>query len=612
MRRVATILLALLAVLSVQVRPASAAAWSPGAELYDMAVTTDVPVTMPDGRVLRAELRMPTIKGTTTRAPGTFPVIMAQTPYSKTIADGGDVPAYLVKRGYIGVVVDVAGTGGSEGTSQLFGKQEGKDGAELVRWAAKIPGSNGKVGLLGGSYLGIDQLFTAAEVGKNSPLKAIFPIVSASDPYRDLFSVGGVVNLISPLGLLASYFGLRVMTPLADRGPYDPLDALRLVVEHALAGIDFELRTGLDIALQGDRVYDGPYWQERAPQRVLDKIVANNVPAYLVGGQYDVFQRGEPLLYSGLQNASKGRSVWLPMAKTQKADPRWQLKTGPYDHGNAGAGIDALKLQWFDQWLKGRNTGITATSKPFHVEETTGARYDVAAYPSERATSQQWFLQPGKKLSPVKPTAKTGSSTVVWKGLTLSCARSLNQWTAGMLAKVYDECSKQPALSAPQPGDVTYDTGPVAKDLRLGGPIGLTLHATSNRPETMFVVTLQDVAPDGKITDLTAGGQLGSARSIEAAKSWPDGLGGYVLPYHQQTRATAQAVPVGKVTRYDIEIRPAFSTIKKGHSLRVLIGTGDTPHLLPPPTKLLELALGFYQIQHNASSPSWITLPVVN
>lgn len=612
MRRLVTTMLAVLAVLPVQVGPASAATWSPGVELYDTAVTTDVPITMTDGRVLRAEIRVPTVKGTKTRAPGTFPVVMAQTPYSKTIAGGGDVPDYLVKRGYIGVIVDVAGTGGSQGTSQLFGKQEGKDGAALVRWAAKLPGSNGKVGLVGGSYLGIDQLFTAAEVGKNSPLKAIFPIVSASDPYRDLFSVGGIVNLISPVGLLASYFGLRVLTPLADRGPYDLADALRLVLEHALAGVDFELRTGLDIALQGDRVYDSPYWQERAPQRVLDKIVANNVPAYLVGGQYDVFQRGEPLLYSGLQNASAKRSVWAPMTRTQKADPRWQLKTGPYDHGNAGTGIDPLKLQWFDQWLKGKTTGILATTKPFHVEETTGRRYDLAAYPSEQATSQQWFLQPGKKLAPVKPTVKTGASTVVWKGLTLSCARSLNQWTAGMLAQVYDECSKQPMLSAPQPGDVSYDSGPLAKDLRLAGPIGLTLHASSNRPETMFVVTVQDIAPDGRITDVTAGGQLGSARSLEPAKSWSDGKGGYVLPYHQQTRATAKAVLVGKVTRYDIEIRPAFSTIKKGHSLRVLIGTGDTPHLLPPPTKLLDLALGRYQIQHNAATPSWITLPVVN
>ena len=115
---------------------------------------------------------------------------------------------------------------GPRGSRSCSATQEAKDGAELVRWAAKLPQSNGKVGTLGGSYLGIDQLFTAAEVGPNSPLKAIFPIVSSSDPYRDLFSVGGIVNIESALGLLAAYFGLRTLTPLADRGPHDPLDAV--------------------------------------------------------------------------------------------------------------------------------------------------------------------------------------------------------------------------------------------------------------------------------------------------------------------------------------------------------------------------------------------------
>lgn len=614
MRRSLLLLVALVASIAVLVAPspAQAATWSPGPETYDVVVTTDIPVAMPDGRVLRAAIHSPAVKGTTTPAPGPFPVILVQTPYSKTIGDMGvgAVPPYLVKRGYLGVIVDVAGTGGSEGQSQLFGAQEGKDGAELVKWSAALPQSNGSVGLLGGSYLGIDQLFTAAEVGRNSPLKAIFPIVSSSDPYRDLFSVGGIVNVVSPAGLLAAYFGLRTLTPLADRGPADPIDALRLVLEHALAGIPFELKTGLDILLQGERVYDSPYWQERAPQRVLEKIVANDVPAYLVGGQYDVFQRGEPLLYSGLQNASVGRSVWAPMTRAQAADPRWQLKTGPYDHSTAGANLEDIQLRWFDQWLKGQDTGILDTTTPLHVEETGGRTYDIASYPSEESTPQRWFLQPGQKLTPVRPTATTGASTAIWKGFSLSCARSLGQWTAGILTPGYEQCSKVPAFSAPQLGDVTYDTRPLAKDLQLAGPIGLTLNATSSSVETMFAVTLQDVAPDGRITDLTAGGLLGSARAIDADKSWSDGDGGYSLPYHPQTKAAAQPVRPGKVTRFDIEIRPAFSTIPKGHSLRVLIGSGDTLHLLPPPTKLLELVLGVYRIQHNATTPSWITLPV--
>lgn len=598
--------------------PATAEApWEPGEATYDVVTTNDIPVTMPDGRVLRAMIRAPAVKGTSTPAEGPFPVILVQTPYGKSVGDLsslGGVDDELVKRGYLGVVVDVAGTGGSEGQSQLFGKQEAEDGAELVRWASELPNSTGKVGLLGGSYLGIDQVFTAAEVGPGSPLKAIFPIATASDPYRDLFVAGGIVNMESSLGLIAGYFGLRTFTPAIERGPNDPLDALRLGIEHGLAGIPFELTTGLDVLFQRGRTYDSEYWQERAPQRVLQKVVDNGVAAYLVGGQYDVFQRGEPLLYSGLQNAAAGRSVWEPMAPGQTADPRYQLLTGPWDHGNQGEGADLLRrqLQWFDHWLKGVDTGVLDTTTPLHVIEPGGASYDIARYPSEQASYERYYLQAGKKLGTDAPTAGTGSDSIIWKPLSLYCQRSLNQWGAGIFRQAYETCKKYPPLATPQPGDVAYDTEPLASDLRLAGPIGLTLRATSNRPETMFIATLQEVAPNGEVTDISAGALLGSARAIDPDKSWTSIGDAYALPYHPHTKAAEQAVPRGQVTRYDIEIRPAFQTVEKGHSLRLLISSGDTPHLLPPPMKLLSLLGGVYALQRNAAAASFIDLPVVN
>ncbi|WP_375000472.1 CocE/NonD family hydrolase [Aeromicrobium sp. CTD01-1L150] len=586
-----------------------------GPELYDIDVTSDIPVTMEDGRVLRAAIHRPVLKGTTTAADGPFPVILVQTPYSKTLGETGvgAVNPALVKRGYIGVIVDVAGTGGSEGRSQLFGQQEAEDGAALVEWAAQVEGSNGKVGTLGGSYLGINQLFTAAEVGPDSPLKAIFPIVASVDPFRDLFSAGGIVNMESSLGLIAGYFGLRTLTPLAERGPADPLDALRLSVEHGLAGIPFELTTGLHVLLQGERTRDGAYWQERAPQRVLDKIVENDIPAYIVGGQYDVFQRGAPLLYSGLQNAWAGRDVHAPMAADQAVTPRYQLMFGPWDHGNPGEGqdMDRLQLQWFDHWLKGRDTQITDTQTPLHVvDSTTGQRRDVARYPTETAPQQAWYLQSDQGLAPTVPDEEKSSTEVVWKPLTLTCQRSLNQWAAGALRDVYEACKQAPSLTSPRPGDSHFDTDPLDEELVLSGPIGLSLQAVSNRPETMFVVTLQDVDPDGKVTDVTAGALLGSDRAIDEDKSWPGADGTYQLPFHPHTKQAQERVRPGEVTRHDIELRPAYTTIRPGHRLRLLVQTSDIPHLLPPPTKLLDLLGGVYRIQTNAVAPSVLTLPV--
>jgi putative CocE/NonD family hydrolase len=607
---------AVLAALFAAPTPAATAEgpWEPGPELYGHVVTTDVPVEMPDGRTLRAAIYTPTVLGTSEPAPGEFPVILVQTPYGKSVSQTGvgAVPPYLVHRGYLGVAVDVAGTGGSEGQSMLFGEQEAKDGAELVEWAADLPGSNGTVGTLGGSYLGIDQVFTAAAVGPNSPLKAIFPIVTASDPYRDLFSAGGIVNMESSLGLIAGYFGLRTLTPLAER-PTDPLDALRLMFEHGLAGIPFELTTGLDSVLQQGRVYDGPYWQERAPQRVLQQVVDNGVPAYIVGGQYDVFQRGEPLLYSGLQNAWSGRSVWEPMAPDQDPTSRYQLLTGPWDHGNAGAGLDLerIQLQWFDHWLKGRDTGITDTETPLHVVDTHGGSYDLTGYPDRRVTPTAVHLQPGSGLAPGLPASVTAASKVAWKGVSLSCQRSLNQWGAGIFRDVYEACKQHALLSMPQPGDAHFDTAVLADDLRLAGPVGLRLRATSTRPEAMFVVTLQDVAPDGTVTDITAGAQLGSARALDPTKSWPGVDGVYQLPYHPQTKATEQRITPGKVTTYDVELRPAYTTVPAGHRLRLLVQTGDLPHLLPPPMKLLDLLGGVYAIQTDSVSPSTLSLPIL-
>jgi len=75
----------------------------------------------------------------------------------------------------------VRGTGASGGQVSWFGQRQGQDGAELVDWAAHaLSGSDGKVGLDGCSYLGVDQGFTAAAVGRDSALKVISPFCTDS------------------------------------------------------------------------------------------------------------------------------------------------------------------------------------------------------------------------------------------------------------------------------------------------------------------------------------------------------------------------------------------------------------------------------------------------
>jgi predicted acyl esterase len=140
----------------------------------------------------------------------------------------------------------------------------------------------------------------------------------------------------------------------------------------------------------------------------------------------------------------------------------------------------------------------------------------------------------------------------------------------------------------------------------IGGPVDATLYATSTRPDTEMVATLEDVAPNGRATPITTGALLGSLRAVDPARSWRVGSGRYVLPYHPYTAASQQPVPVGRVTRFDIEIRPTFAEIAAGHRLRLTITTSDLPALVPPEPDVMNLAGGVYRVQRNSAAASYV------
>jgi hypothetical protein len=110
-----------------------------------------VPLKLRDGVTLRADLCRP-------EAEGRFPVLLLRTPYGKT----GYAADCLrgAARGYLVVVQDVRGRFESEGDWYPF-KSESEDGYDTVEWAAALPASNGKVGMLGGSYEGAAQYLAA-------------------------------------------------------------------------------------------------------------------------------------------------------------------------------------------------------------------------------------------------------------------------------------------------------------------------------------------------------------------------------------------------------------------------------------------------------------------
>ena len=258
--------LTLSVVASVALFNGTALAWSPEPAQYGIAEQQNVPVTMSDGTVLRANIYSPTLNGEP--APGPFPVLLTQTPYGKDttgVAGGGTgEDPYLVERGYIDVVADVRGTGDSGGQFGLFDPAQQQDGATLVRWAAGLPHSNGKVGLYGASYLAINQLLTVGQLGPNSPVKAIFPVVSGNDLYRDTSFDGGLIDIEFGSFYVGLTGSLNEVNPVAEN-PQDPLDTFEVELQHTADLGSFDLPLLLNTSFDGDQAYDGTYWQARSP-----------------------------------------------------------------------------------------------------------------------------------------------------------------------------------------------------------------------------------------------------------------------------------------------------------------------------------------------------------
>jgi hypothetical protein len=600
--------------------PPAALAWTPESPIYGVGKDANVPVTMSDGTVLYADVYYPTSNGAA--APGPFPVILTQTPYGKSDSSLSGSPNYLVQRGYISVIADVRGTGSSTGEWGLFDPVQGTDGAKLVDFAAGLPHSSGDVGLLGESYLGINQFETAAAAGAGGAnhVKAMFPIIAANDIYRDTAFAGGIPDIEFDGFYLGLTAGLNLALPAVQ---YDSAAATALS-DHVHDLSTYDLTQLQSVETDGDQAYDQAYWGARNPNQFIGQIVKDGIPAFLVGGWYDLFQRGELLNYSFFQNAFDGRDPEAPMSPTQPVTPRYQLLMGPWYHVTAGQGLNyhgldlnGLELAWFDRWLKGIDTGVTDTSTPMHLEDlATGSFVEASRYPLEQATDTAYYLGSGGALTPVKPTAASGADPLVFTGTEIPCDSSTEQWAAGLgpLALSFfglkDPCTSGVNLSQAGPGTQSYTTAPFKAATTLAGPIGATLYATATTTDAEWVVQLSDVAPNGNATALTSGLLEGNQRALDAARSWYAPDGNPVLPYHVYTKATQTPITAGKVTRFDVEVFPTFDTLGPGHRLRVTIATSDFPHALATAGQLPSLLGGVYQVERNAADASSVELPL--
>jgi putative CocE/NonD family hydrolase len=608
--------------------------WRPERAIYGTASRNDIPIRGAGGTTIRVDEIYPTLADGRP-APGRFPVLMTMTPYGKgqggSSAPGsaqqpsagaatGGADNYLVQRGYIEVVEDIRGTGDSGGSWGLFDPIQQQDAIRVLDWAAHLPDSSGKVGTYGPSYLGIDQLLLAGAVGRHSPLKAIFPMVPADDIYRDTAFMGGLIDAEFDETYLGLTGALNTANPLGDSlsDPQILSDLARIELDHANGLASYDAAQEANILGDGDQAYDGSYWLARAPQSYLRRIVANGIPAYIIGGEFDIFQHGEPLDYAELQNAWEHRSVDAPMLPGQRVTGRYQLIDGPWEHINGSSvDVDPLELEWFDTWLKGERTGMGRTPTPLHYYDLGTGRFDeTTTFPFTGASATRLYLGPDGTLTGGAPAAGGGSDTLLFNGIGSPCNRPIDQWSMGGISipsnqlGILAPCVTDNTLTQLPTSTVSYTTAPFTRPEAIAGPLTATVYASATTPETELVAEIEEVTPDGTSYPLTEGALLGSLRAVDTSRSWTrDGV--TILAYHPYTEDSSEPVTPGAVTEYQVEIFPTLDTIAAGDRLRLTLATSDTPHLVPVPSELAQMTGGIYTIEHSSAFPSSLGLELL-
>jgi uncharacterized protein len=600
MRRIAVFVLAVAAV-----TVPSHAAGCPGVRAADapgVVKLSNLLVPMSDGVVLHADAVLPS-SDSKTPLPGSFPVLLTQTPYNKNGALNFESD-YLVQHGYAQVIVDVRGTGSSQGDWDSFGEREQADSGEIVDWLtganpriAKPAWSSGEISGHGTSYGAINQFLTASQ--RPGVLRSLFPIVPGADTYRDISASGGQLDtsfIPSWLGLVTA-LGLLPPTDIAS----DPAGAASVLAQHAANVTKFQAAVVADATQGGDQAFDGPFYRTRSPIEVVDRVTA---PTFIVGGWYDLFQRGEPLLFQRLQaNGVPSRLLmgpWTHIGQATQTDA---------PSPNEPCSFSELELRWHDHWLKGLGNDLSdispVTYKPIGAADfTTGPSWPPAtpAYSALHLSGRSLPGVPGT-LSSNAPGAAEAADTLLQQTPSGACSKSTTQWTAG--GGEGAPCDTDQELN--DPTGAAYDVA-LPNGATLAGPISAHLWVSTTASDAFLSVRLEDVEPNGRSHQLSAGWNVLSLRALDDAKSEiVDGM--YVRPYHPFTRASQLAVEPGTVYDVWVEIFPVAATLPAGHSLRLAVQTSDVPHLSAPLPQEEAMAGGVLTLYHDAARPSFVVVP---
>ena len=554
----------------------------------------NVPIKTGDGIVLRANIWLPDTDGR-------YPTILTVTGYNKDATNptgqgcngsGGIATADTSQadRGYAVMLLDDRGTGASQGKWDSWGERTQLDYQDVLDWLQAQPWSNGSVGTTGASYMGITSFLVAeadaarVKAGKPRAVRAIYADVPMDDAYRDVTFHGGAVDS----GFIPLWLGLT--TGLSDLPPStwssDPAGTAPTYADHLRNGFDFAAQKVLDTTTGGDSAYDGPFYRLRSPGDRADEV---HVPAVITGGWWDIFQRGEPLLWDDLTHS-----------------PNKKLFMSAHYHTSSGPPMEdpKLKQEWFDHYLKGVDNGVQDTPA-VNLYPIGGSKWDhYPDWPVPGIRYTPMYLGDGNSLGATEPAQGDGDKAPMLPASS-PCSRMTAQWTAGAAQGPCETDNRTWEATS-----TTYTTEPLADDLKLNGPLMANVWAEMTSKDATLIAVLSDVDPSGASNQITAGFLLASQRAIDPKRSWygPDHV--MIRPFHPFTRASQEPVTPNDPQLYRIEVYPTDAIVKKGDRLRLTIGTADTPATSAPLPDLVNQLGGDIRILHGGQYDSHVLLPV--
>jgi putative CocE/NonD family hydrolase len=565
----------------------------------------NVPITMSDGTVLRANVFLPS-------APGRYPAVLTATGYNKDAANpagqdcsasqgiAGDEPG-LTEKGFAVIVIDDRGTGASGGKWDSWGQRTQDDYKEVLDWIQAQPWSDQGVATTGQSYMGITSLLLAeadaARVAEGKPraVKAVWADIPMADAYRDVTFQGGALDS----GFMPLWLGL--VNVLSDLPPSslsaDPQEAATVYLEHLLGNAEFAGVKLVGASLGEEASYDGPFYRLRSPVVRASQIT---VPVVIQGGWWDLFQRGEPLLWESLRN-SRDRVLIM--------SPHYHVTQGPAPED------PNLKQEWFNHWLLKVKNNVQLTpkvslysingdhwehSKRFPLPQTKYKRLYLSGAPSG---STAISLHDGS-LGAASPASEAGDTAPLLPASS-PCSRMTAQWTAGAASNPLCDTSNQTYEAT----SLTYTSAPMQTDAKVTGLITANLWAKLSSTDATLIAVLSEVEPSGASNQLTAGFLLASQRAVDPALSTygPNHL--TIRPWHPFTKESQHAVTPNEPAEYNVEIYPTSAIVKAGDRLRLTIGTANTFTTLTPLPNLGQELGGTITLLHDSQHASNVLLP---